>query len=73
MQSITVFILFVGVFLIVHGVYEEKFRSLEDNVRVEYRFLPRTYYEEQLANTDVSGKFKNMFSKHKERDSGFGV
>jgi hypothetical protein len=61
MQSITVFILFVGVFLIVHGVYEEKFRSLEDNVRVEYRFLPRTYYEEQLANTDVSGKFKNMF------------
>ncbi len=63
MQSILVFLLFVGVFLLVHGVYEEKFRSLEHNVRVEYRFLPRTYYEEQLANTDVSGKFKNMFEK----------
>lgn len=61
MQSLVVFLLFVGVFLIVHGIYEERFRAVKDNVRVEYRFIPRTFYEEQLAETDVQGKFKNMF------------
>jgi hypothetical protein len=63
MKSFVVLLLFVGMALVIHGIYEEKFKRLEKNVRVEYRFIPRTFYDEQLAQTDLMGKFKNMFEK----------
>lgn len=53
----------VGIIMFIHGVYQERFESLEKNVRVEYRFVPRTYYEEQLTDTSVASKFKGMFQK----------
>lgn len=62
MNAVLVLILFVGMALVVHSVYEEKFRRLKSQVKVEYRFVPRTFYEEQLAQTDVSGHFKSMFN-----------
>eukprot|EP00798_Chlamydomonas_sp_ICE-L_P029980 gene29980-18052_t len=57
--------LFVGMALIIHGIYEEKFLEMNKNVRVEYRFLPRTLYEEQLSKQDpaLTAKFKNMFQE----------
>ena len=61
MHSLLLLLLFVGMFMVVHGVYDQRFRALKDNVRVEYRFIPRTYYEEQLSNSNVSGMFQNMF------------
>ncbi len=63
MKIFIVLILFVGMSMIIHGIYEEKYRELEKNVRVEYRFLPRTLYEEQLGaqEPNLVGKFKNMF------------
>lgn len=63
MKSIIFFLFIVGFILIINGIYEEKFKSLQDNVRIEYRFIPRTYYEEQLSNANVSSTFKNMFNK----------
>lgn len=59
-----VFALFVGMFLVVHGVYEEKLEAQRrSSVRVEYRFVPRTFYEEQLGNdaTPLGDAFKSMF------------
>jgi len=61
MQSFVVFMLFVGVFIVVHCVYEEKFRALQNDVRVEHRFVPRTYYEEQHSEPDLAGKLKGLF------------
>ena len=62
-RTLAVFALFVGMFLVVHGIYEEKLRAVRRNVRVEYRFVPRTFYEEQLANMEGSlgTKFRSMF------------
>jgi hypothetical protein len=61
-SNVTLFIFFVGMILIIHGIYQQKFKQLEQNVRVEYRFIPRTYYEEQISNNmDVSNNFKTMF------------
>lgn len=48
--------------MMMHGIYEEKYKSLQKNRRVEYKFLPRTYYEEQITNADVTSKMKNMFN-----------
>jgi hypothetical protein len=58
-----VLLLFIGMFLIVHGIYEEKLQAVKRSVKVEYRFIPRTYYEEQLMNAEgsLATKFKSMF------------
>lgn len=63
MKAIIIFFFCFGIFLIIHGIYEQKYQSLKSNVRVEYRFIPRTYYEEQLANTPASSTMKNIFDK----------
>jgi hypothetical protein len=63
MQGIVVLLLFVGVVMIMHGIYEEKLKAAEKKTKIEYRFVPRTYYEEQLAKADLQGTFKNMFDK----------
>lgn len=59
---VTVF-LFTGLVMVIHSIYEEKYKRLKREVRVEYRFIPRTLYEEQMAQTDVSGMFKTMFNE----------
>lgn len=63
MKSIIFFLFIVGVFLVMHGIYQQKFQALQENRRIEYRFLPRTYYEEQINDTDIASKFKTMFDK----------
>lgn len=61
MRSVIFFLLVIGMFMVMHGIYEQKYKALEQNRRIEYKFLPRTYYEEQIADTDVAGKYKTMF------------
>jgi hypothetical protein len=63
MQALVVLLLFVGMVLVMHGVYEQKLKAAEQKTRIEYRFVPRTYYEEQLGKADVQGIYKNMFNK----------
>lgn len=64
MKEIALFLFFIGLILIIHGIYQQKYDSLKQNVRVEYRFIPRTYYEEQLNNeSKLSTNFKGMFEK----------
>lgn len=64
MKTIVIFVLFVGLFLIVHGIYEQKLKAAEENVKIEYRFIPRTLYEEQMsAKNDLTLHVGDMFSK----------
>lgn len=63
MHALVVLLLFVGVVMVMHGIYEEKLAVAEKNTKVEYRFVPRTYYDEQLSKADIQGKFRNMFDK----------
>lgn len=61
MKSYVIFFFFVGVFLIVNGIYEQKYQALKKNKHIEYRFIPRTYLEEQLSNTSTN-LYKNEFN-----------
>jgi hypothetical protein len=62
MKTIILLFLFIGLLFVIHGIYEQKMTFIRDNTRVEYRFIPRTYYEEQLnKNPTVLSNFKNMF------------
>jgi len=62
MNQFVMLLFFVGIIMIMHGIYQQKLKQAQDNVKIEYRFIPRTYYEEQLANTNMSSQFKNMFN-----------
>ena len=62
MKQLVMLLFFVGVIMIMHGIYQQKLKIANENVKIEYRFIPRTYYEEQLANTNISSNFKNMFN-----------
>lgn len=64
MQSLVVLFLFVGVVLVMQGFYEERLKIAVKDVKIEYRFVPRTYYEEQLSGMDDIGpSIKTMFTK----------
>ena len=62
MRQIILLLLFAGLAIVIHSVYEEKFQRMQRQVKVEYRFLPRTLYEEQMEQTNVLNNFKKMFS-----------
>lgn len=62
MNPLLVLLLFGAYALIVHGIYVDKLRAAAKEVRVEYRFLPRTLLDEQLGGTsDLLGDFKTLF------------
>lgn len=62
MQSLVVLLLFVGMAMVMHGIYEERLLIAKKDVKIEYRFVPRTYYEEQLAGNDLSPSIKTLFT-----------
>lgn len=50
--------------MIMIGVYEQKLEEANLKKQIEYRFVPRTFYEEQLSKTNsVSNKLDNLFMK----------
>jgi hypothetical protein len=63
MRTIIIFLFCFGIILIIHSIYDQKYKAIQNNVRVEYRFIPRTYYDEQLSSVPVSSMFKNIFDK----------
>lgn len=63
MKSIIIFLFFFAAFLIISGIYEQKLEIAKQNKQIEYRFIPRTFYEEQMGSGgDVSDKFSTMFN-----------
>jgi hypothetical protein len=62
LKSYLILLLFIGMFLILSGVYEQKLANVKKLVRTEYKFVPRTLYDEVLSNNDVQGLFKNHFN-----------
>lgn len=62
MKAVSVFLLFVGMFLVVQGYYSQKLARAEgDTGRVRIKYIPRSLYEEQLSEPTVAKQFKGMF------------
>ena len=62
MRFVIVFILFAGMAMVIHSIYEEKLHRAQQQTRIEYRFLPRTLYEEQLSEDNrPTARIKGMF------------
>ena len=62
MKSFAVLALFVGMFMATVGIYEQRLREAAESPKVEYRFIPRTAYEEQVPDAPgTAAMFSSMF------------
>lgn len=60
MKSISFLLFFFGIILIVVGYY----RSFSKNNKykeIEYRYIPKSIYAEQIQENQIMSKFKKMF------------
>jgi hypothetical protein len=62
MKTVIVLILFLGVFFVINGVYEQKIQNLQTKEKIVYKFVPRTYYEEQLRDANLDEKLYSMYN-----------
>ena len=60
MRSIALLLLFIGIVLVVIGYTKSTLKCPPP--KIEYRFVPRTFYEEQLSSGNVSKTFQSMFN-----------
>jgi hypothetical protein len=49
-------------FMIVAGVYEEKFQKMQRSVQTEYKFVPRSEYNESIVAADLRSLFSPNFT-----------
>ena len=74
MKTIIFLFLFIGMFMIVHGIYEEKYDKLRKKTQVKYKFIPRTYYDDFLMNNDIKNTRSVMVDQKPDtRSAGFPV
>ena len=66
MQLIVFVFLLIGIIMVVYGIYDEKYQAIKDDVRVEYRFVPRSYYDEQLFDSQFKDKVSSIFNNDDE-------
>ena len=67
MKLLILLTLFFGIILVMHGIYEERIKTLKKEVKVEYRFIPRSYYDEQIFSNEFSSKFSNLFDEEQNK------
>ena len=68
MKLIILFILLIGIILLVSGYLELYFKSKEIKTEVEYRFLPRSVYDNMDSN-NLDEQFSYMFDANDTRNN----
>ena len=61
MKSLVVILLCIGIIMVVTG-YNKSFHK-KQAPQIEYRYVPRTFFEEQTAPTDLKKSFSSMFDE----------
>lgn len=60
MKAISIFLLFIGMFLVVQGFYSQTSECPRPEVKVKY--IPRSLYDEQLSDKQkLQVQFKSLF------------
>lgn len=60
MNSIALFIFLCGVFFIVHG-YIYYGHECKPKTKVEYRYIPRSMYNQQFSDQNLTSVFRPIF------------
>ena len=62
MNSLPLLFLLLGMFFILVGYF--KFNKSCPPAKIEYRYIPRTFYNEQMSPGNVQQTFNTMFSSN---------
>ena len=62
MKSLSLLILIVGIVFVTVGYMDNKVKQTKSEKKIEYRFVPRSIYDEQIKPTDLNDTFSTMFS-----------
>ena len=62
MKSLSLLVLVLGIVFITVGYMDNKVAKHESEKKIEYRFVPRSIYDEQIKPTDLNDTFSSMFS-----------
>ena len=62
MRALSFFIFMIGVIMITMGYMDNKLQQNLKEKEIEYRFIPKTLYDEQHEPTQVSSIYSDMFS-----------
>jgi hypothetical protein len=63
MKSIILVLLIVGIVLFALGYQRKLINKMETKTIVEYRFIPRSIYEDQFTPKKLEGTYQDMFEK----------
>jgi len=61
MNSLVLLLFLIGVILITIGYTKSNLKCPPS--KIQYRFIPRSFYEEQLSRDNVSSTFQSMFNE----------
>ena len=62
MQSLSFFFFMLGVIFITVAYMNNKVEKTSENKKIEYRLVPRTIYDEQIENINVSNVMSDIFA-----------
>lgn len=62
MKSLSLFVLMIGVIMITIGYMDNKVKEVKQERKIEYRFVPRTIYDDQIKPVNLNDTFSAMFS-----------
>lgn len=63
MKSLVLLLLVLGVMMITSGYHQKLQTSFKQEKIIEYRYIPRSYIEEQLEPVNLQKSFADMFQK----------
>jgi hypothetical protein len=66
MKSILLFVFLIGIFMVLFG-YSKNFQKCPEP-QIEYRYIPRSFYEEQMSPPEIFKSFNGMFN---DKDTWF--
>ncbi len=63
MKSIVLFFFVIGIVMLAVGYQRKLIKETETKTIVQYRFIPRSIYEEQVSPINLESSFHDMFKK----------
>jgi hypothetical protein len=61
MKSLVIILFIIGLLFIFVGYYNKQKNC--PNPKIEYRYIPRSFYEEQITSSDLKNHYSEMFDK----------
>ncbi len=63
MKSLVLLLIVIGIMMITIGYHQQMQENFKKEKVIEYRYIPRSLYEEQMQPVNLQQSFSDMFKK----------